>query len=50
MMVVVGATGSQHTAEEQDGTESRIYRLRLRPALKFPKIPTQAMLHSDFEM
>ena len=46
---VVGATGSQH-AEEQDGTENRTDRLQPRPALRFPKLPTQAMLHSDFEM
>ena len=46
---VVGANGSQH-AEEQDGTESRTDRLKPRPTLKFPKIPTQTMLHSDFEM
>ena len=46
---VGGTTVSQH-AEEQDGTESRTDRLRPRPALKFPKFPMQAMLHSDFEM
>ena len=45
---VVGATGNQH-AEEQNGTEKRTDRLWPRPALKFPKISTQAMLHSDFE-
>ena len=44
---VVGATGSQH-AKEQVGTEGRSDRLR--PTLKFPKLPTQVMLHSDFEM
>ena len=46
---VGGATGSQH-AEEQDGTENRSDRLWPRPALKFPKLPTQATLHSDFQM
>ena len=43
---VVGATGSQHT-EEQDGTENRTDRLQPRPALKFPKLPMQAMLHLE---
>ena len=43
--VVVGATGNQH-AEEQVGTE----RLRPRPTFKFPKLSTQATLHSDFQM
>ena len=47
---VIGATGSQHAAEEQDGTQNRTDRLRPRPALKFPKLPMQATLHSDFEM
>ena len=46
---VGGTTGSQH-AKEQDGTESRTDRLQPRLALKFLKIPTQATLHSDFEM
>ena len=46
---VGGATGNQH-AEEQVGTENKTDRLRPRPTLKFPKIPTQAMLHSDFGM
>ena len=45
-----GTTGNQHAAEEQGGTENRTDRLRPRPALKFPKLPMQAMLHSDFEM
>ena len=45
--VVGGATGSQH-AEEQVGTENKTDRLI--PTLKFPKLPTQVMLHSDFEM
>ena len=47
--VVGGATGNQH-AEEQAGTENKTDRLRPRPTLKFPKLPTQVMLHSDFEM
>ena len=47
---VVGATGSQHAAEEQDETENRTDRLQPRPSLKFPKLPMQATLHSDFEM
>ena len=47
--VVEGATGSQH-AKEQDGTKNRTDRLWPRPALKFPKLPTQATLHSDFQM
>ena len=47
--VVGGATGNQH-AEEQVGTENKTDRLRPIPTLKFPKIPTQATLHSDFEM
>ena len=47
--VVGGATGNQH-AEEQVGTENKTDRLRPRPTLKFPKLPTQATLHSDFEM
>ena len=46
---VEGATSSQH-AKEQDGTENRTDRLRPRPALKFPKLPTQATLHSNFQM
>ena len=45
--VVGGATGNQH-AEEQVGTENKTDRLR--PTLKFPKLPTQATLHSDFKM
>ena len=47
--VVEGATGNQH-AEEQDGTDNKTDRLQQRPALKFPELPTQATLHSDFEM
>ena len=47
--VVGGATGNQH-AEEQVGTENKTDRLRPRPTLKFPKLPTEAMLHSDFQM
>ena len=47
--VVGGATGNQH-AEEQVGTEDKTDRLRPRPTLKFPKLPTRAMLHSDFQM
>ena len=47
---VGGATGSQHAAEEQDGTENRTDRLKPRPALKFPKLQMKATLHSDFEM
>ena len=47
--VVEGATGNQH-AEEEDGTENRTDRLQPRPALKFPKLPIQATLHSDFKM
>ena len=47
--VVWGATGYQH-AEEQVGTENKTNRLRPRPTLQFPRVPTQAMLHSDFEM
>ena len=46
---VGGATGNQH-AEKQVGTENKTDRLRPRPTSKFPKIPTQAMLQSDFEM
>ena len=41
---VVGASGSQH-AEEQVRTENRSDRLRPRPTLKFPKLPTQVTLH-----
>ena len=37
-------------AEEQDGTKNRTDRLRPRPTLKFPKLPMQAMLHSDFNL
>ena len=44
-----GAIGNQH-AKEQAGTETRTDRLRPRPVLKFPRVPMQAMLHSDFEM
>ena len=47
--VVGGATDSQH-AEEQVGTENKTDGLRPRPTLKFLKLPTQAMLHLDFEM
>ena len=47
--VVGGATGNQH-AKEQVGTENKTDRLRPRPTLKFLKLPTQAMLHSDFQM
>ena len=47
--VVEGATGNQ-PAKEQDGTENRTDRLQPRPALMFPKLPTQATLHSDFQM
>ena len=47
--VVGDATGSQH-AKEQVGTENKTDRVRPRPTLKFPKLPTQVMLHSDFEM
>ena len=47
--VVGDATGNQH-AGEQVGTENKTDRLRLRPTLKFPKLPTQAMVHSDFQM
>ena len=46
---VGGATGSQH-AEEQDETENRTDRLQPRPALKFPKLPTEVTLHSNFHM
>ena len=46
---VGGATGSQH-AEEQVGTENKTDRLQPRPTLKFPKLPTQVTLHSDFQM
>ena len=42
-----GTTGNQHAKEQE---ENRTDRLRPRPALKFPKLPMQAMLHSDFEM
>ena len=45
---VGGATGSQH-AEEQVGTKDKSDRLRPRPTLKFPKLPTQVTLHSDFQ-
>ena len=48
--VTGGATGNQH-AEEQVGTENKTDRLTPRPTtLKFPKLPTQAMLYSDFQM
>ena len=47
--VVGGASGNQYT-EEQVRTENKTDRLRPRPTLKFPKIPTQVMLQSDFEM
>ena len=47
--VVGGATGNQN-AEEQDGTKNKFDRLRPRPTLKFPKLPTQVTLHSDFQM
>ena len=47
--VVGGATGNQH-AEKQVGTENKTDTLRPRPTLKFPKLPTQATLHSDFQM
>ena len=46
---VGGATGNQHD-EEQVGTENKTDRLRLRPTLKFPKLPTQVTLHSDFQL
>ena len=46
--VVGGATGNQH-AEEQVGTENKTDGLRPRPTLKFPKLPTQVILHSDFK-
>ena len=46
---VGGATGNQH-AKEQVGTENKTDRLQPRPTLKFPKLPTQAMLHSEFQM
>ena len=49
MVLLGGATGNQH-AEEQVGTENKTDRLRPRPTLKFPKLPTQATLHSDFQM
>ena len=45
--VVEGATGNQH-AKKQVGTENKTDRLRPRPALKFPKLLTQARLHSNF--
>ena len=47
--VVGGATGNQHD-EEQVGTENKTDRLRPRPTLKFPELPTQVTLHSDFQM
>ena len=47
--VAGGVTGNQH-AEEQVGTENKTDRLRPKPTLKFPKLPTRAMLHSDFQM
>ena len=46
---VGGATDNQH-AEEQVGIENKTDRLRPRSTLKFPKIPTEAMLHSDFNL
>ena len=47
--IVGGATGNQN-AEEQVGIENKTDRLRPRPTLKFPKLPTQALLHLDFQM
>ena len=42
-----GPIGTQH-AREHDGTENKTDRLRPRPVLKFPRVPTQATLHTDF--
>ena len=41
--------GNAQHAEEQDGTENKTDRLRPRPVLKLPRVPTQATLHSDFD-
>ena len=46
---VGGTSGNQH-AEEQVGTENKTDRLRPRPTLKFPRIPTEETLHSDFNL